>query len=496
MNEGTLGVPRFAVVGRVNKGKSSVIASLIENDAVKISPRPGTTTECVRYDVEVDERVLFSVVDTPGFEDAPRALHWIKQREVTAADRVQRVRDFVSAFGGTDEFVEERRLLQPILDGAAILYVVNGDEPYRKNYETEMEILRYTGQPAMALINRGESGSHIDEWLRALNQYFKLVRLFDAHAVTWEKRRKLLEAFATLEPSWERSIAEALEALRLQQERRHYQVANIIADMLVDALSLYRAAGLPDERALPYEKPRLEREFHDELRAIERKAHQKIATVYLHRLDHWSPEREMELGSHEDLFAKETWDVMGLSPRALLTLTVVTGAAAGGAIDAAVGFASALTGTLIGGLSGLGVGVYELTRRYARASNVIEQAKSIVKPSEHAYRIRVGPHPSLNFPFVLLARALDHFDRLRAWAHAMREPPPARTTESKILDEVDAATRKRLTKTFSTIRKKYRDVPADVRRELREIVHPIVIAHAERVGDSTPAGEADKVDRP
>ena len=62
-------VPTFAVVGRVNKGKSSVIASLIENDRVKISPRPGTTTECVRYDVAVDGQTLFSVIDTPGFGD-------------------------------------------------------------------------------------------------------------------------------------------------------------------------------------------------------------------------------------------------------------------------------------------------------------------------------------------------------------------------------------------------------------------------------------------
>jgi small GTP-binding protein len=480
MTGGNLGMPSFAVVGRVNKGKSSVIASLIENDAVKISPRPGTTTKCVRYDVEVDDRVLFSVIDTPGFEDAPRAFHWIQQQEVTAADRVQRVHDFVRAFEGTDEFVEERRLLQPILDGAAILYVVNGDEPYRENYETEMEVLRYTGRPAMALINRGESGVHLEEWLRALNQYFKLVRVFDAHSVTWENRRKLLEAFATLEPAWELSIGEALYALQAQQERRQYQVANIIADMLVEALSLHLTAGLADERALQYEKPRLERAFHDKLRSIENEAHQKIARVYLHRLDHWSPEADIKLGSHEDLFAKETWDVMGLSPRALLALTVVTGAAAGGAIDAAVGFASALTGTLIGGLSGLGVGVYELTRRYAKASNVVEQAKSIMSPSKNTYRVRVGPHPSLNFPFVLLARSLDHFDRVRAWAHAKREPPPPRPDEPKILDQLDTATKKRLTKTFGKIRKKYRDVPAETQRQLREIVHQVVVDHAAR----------------
>ena len=48
-------------------------------------------------------------------------------------------------------------------------------------------------------------------------------------------------------------------------------------------------------------------------------------------------------------------------------------------IDAAVGFASALTGTVIGGLSGLGVGMYELTRRYGSASNIAEQAMSVLR---------------------------------------------------------------------------------------------------------------------
>ena len=32
--------PRFAVVGRVNKGKSSIVATLAEDDTVRIDPRP------------------------------------------------------------------------------------------------------------------------------------------------------------------------------------------------------------------------------------------------------------------------------------------------------------------------------------------------------------------------------------------------------------------------------------------------------------------------
>ena len=99
--------PAFAVVGRVNKGKSSVIASLIESHDVKISPRPGTTTDCVRYDVDEEGRVLFTVIDTPGFEDAPRVLHWLREREATAADRVDLVRSFVEEFSATGDFVQE-----------------------------------------------------------------------------------------------------------------------------------------------------------------------------------------------------------------------------------------------------------------------------------------------------------------------------------------------------------------------------------------------------
>ena len=82
--------PRFAVVGRVNKGKSSIVATLAEDDSVRIDPRPGTTTEVREYPVSVDGRPLFVLVDTPGFEDAPHALAWLRAREVSAADRPAR----------------------------------------------------------------------------------------------------------------------------------------------------------------------------------------------------------------------------------------------------------------------------------------------------------------------------------------------------------------------------------------------------------------------
>ncbi len=470
-------VPTFAVVGRVNKGKSSVIASLIEDDGVKISPRPGTTTECVQYAVEAENRVLFRVVDTPGFEDAPRALHWIKQREVTAADRADRVRELLDEMKGTGELVQERKLLAPVLEGAAILYVVNGDEPYRRNYETEMEILRYTGQPAMALINRSENGRYVDEWERALNQYFKLVRTFDAHHVAWDDRKRLLEAFIVLEPRWKAHLQSAIELLDAEQERRLLRVASIIAKLLVDMLTLHITVLIPDDTTLELEKKRLESQFHDQLRKREAKAHREIGEVYLHSLSQWSPETEMELEARGDLFAKETWDVMGLSPRALLALTTATGAVAGGTVDAMTGFGSLLTGTVLGGLGGLGVGVYELTRRFASASNLRERAADALRGARDGEWVRVGPHPSTNFPFVLLSRAVNHFDRVRAWSHAKRELPVLEPSTTSVVDELDASSRRKLNKLFSTVRKKYRDAPDDARRQLNQLAYEVLSAH-------------------
>ncbi len=471
-------IPTFAVVGRVNKGKSSVIASLIENDRVKISPRPGTTTECVRYEVAVDDKLLFVVVDTPGFEDAPRALHWMKQRERSAAERAALVQDFVTTFAGTDEFIEECRLLRPILDGACILYVVSGDEPYRPNYEAEMEILRYTGRPAMALINRSSAGRYIDEWRRALDQFFKLVRPFDAHGVTYRERRGLLEVFKMLEPNWRVPLEEALVGLALERKRRRYEVAGIVADLIAESTAFHLMLVLPENQSLDLERARLEAEFHDRLRAMEAEAHRKMAEVYLHRLEGYNPDAAAELENHDDLFAEETWNVMGLSPKTLVALTTLSGAAAGGAIDAAVGGASFMAGAVLGGLSGLGLGVYELNRRFASATHVKDQVESVLNASRGGQRVRVGPHPALNFPFVLLSRGLLHFDRIRAWAHAVEDLPAPPRQPGEALEELGSGERKQLVDLFKQVRKKHRDVPRELRWEIHQHVRKLMDAHA------------------
>ena len=54
----TESVPQFAVVGHPNEGKSSVVATLTENDQVRISEIPGETVAAHAYPVSVDGRDL------------------------------------------------------------------------------------------------------------------------------------------------------------------------------------------------------------------------------------------------------------------------------------------------------------------------------------------------------------------------------------------------------------------------------------------------------
>src|SRR6185295_9047260 len=119
-----MSAPEFVVVGRGNKGKSSIVATLAEEEAVPISEEPGTTQEARAYSVRVDGKVLFTLVATPGFQDAPAALEQIRKLRTDASVSDQEMKAFVDTTRGSREFVEETRLLTPILNGGRILYVV------------------------------------------------------------------------------------------------------------------------------------------------------------------------------------------------------------------------------------------------------------------------------------------------------------------------------------------------------------------------------------
>jgi len=464
-----LDVPKFAVIGRVNKGKSSIVSTLSEDDSIVIDSTPGTTRYCHELPFRIDGRTLMILIDTPGFQQAPRALAWLREHEDSVTNRREVISKFIEMFQNTDDFVDECRLLEPILNGAGILYVVDGAKPFRKNYEAEMEILRWTGQPRMALINKIGEGDFSTEWHPALDQYFSVVRSFNAHSVGFLDRLRLLEAFRELHESWRDSINESIRFLKTEWERRQRNAVNIISNLLIDELTYEKEITIEKNENPKNYKHKIETEFHEYLRKREQKARRAIEHLY-HHLKIETEEGDLDRPIFEqDLFAKSTWSLLGLTVKQLVTVGAIAGATVGGILDASVGGTSFMMGTLLGGAFGAGSILYFSTNRFASIENIIGimQGKKI---------IRIGPHNNPNFPWILLDRALLHYKSIRDLAHSRREKISLLATgnEQRIVRNFGNHTRKELNKIFSRIQKKRSKDVDRFQEELERLLFEII----------------------
>src|SRR5262245_35496454 len=93
-------IPTFALVGQPNEGKTTVMATLAEDDRAAISPVPGTTRIGQRYPVLIDDTEILIFYDTPGFENPEAVLQWFKENR-TLPDPLQ---SFLATFADSGKF--------------------------------------------------------------------------------------------------------------------------------------------------------------------------------------------------------------------------------------------------------------------------------------------------------------------------------------------------------------------------------------------------------
>jgi len=316
-------VPSFAVVGHPNKGKSSIVATLARDDSVTISPDPGTTIHCRRYPMRVDGELLYELIDTPGFQRARKALSWMQENQRGAADRPQIVREFVVDPENRQRFPDECQLLEPIVAGAGVLYVVDGSVPYSEEYDAELEILRWSGQPRLALINPISKREYIEQWRAALGQYFSVVRVFDALMAEFDKQVDLLRTFGQLQEQWQAPLSRAVRSLLAERRDRVGQAARLTAEAVAAMITLKKEIRISsDQRGLEKKKLELEADYHKHLAALEQGCRRSIEQLYRHRRVK-RVESELEAIGGTELFSEESWGLFGLTKTELLTYGIV-----------------------------------------------------------------------------------------------------------------------------------------------------------------------------
>ena len=97
-------------------------------------------------------------------------------------------------------------------------------------------------------------------------------------------------------------------------------------------------------------------------------------------------------------------------------------------------------------------------------------------------RLQIGPTQNINFPYVLMGRALHHYDLLSARTHAQRGRLELRNGQvaPKAIDRIDASQRKSLESCFRRLRKG--DDPARLCEQLATLIAPLLSLEGEERG--------------
>ncbi|MEP2777625.1 MAG: GTPase/DUF3482 domain-containing protein [Luteolibacter sp.] len=418
------GVPEFAVVGRVNMGKSAVIATLLEiddNEVLRVSPTPGETTRAQPHTVVFGRKECVRFIDTPGFSRPVEAMREIRKMHGEGTPGLETLRRFVEEKGG--DFGDEKRLLEPLLDGAGVLYVVDPGRPLRDDFLAEMEILRWTGRPRLALLNCREDGvgEYEEAWRENLGSAFNLVRTFDAHRAKYEQRLLLMKALLEIEERHRGRLEETISLIEMEWDERRNDAAEVVREFLAEALELRVREKIDekDERMPTRRKQKeedLRAKYFERLKKLEKGCFAELLGIYRHHL------LKVESGEESfrdiDLASEEVWRKWGLSRGQLTTLGVVTGAAGGVAIDAATGFFSHGIFTAIGGVGGGAAAFFKGGMLPDLKMNLREGMKFSTGETKE---LEMGPPKNANFPWILLDGVLVRYGRILERAHGRRD---------------------------------------------------------------------------
>ncbi len=402
-------IPEFAVVGHPNEGKSSVLSTLAEDDSVRISPMPGETRECQTFPVRVDGREIIRFTDTPGFQNPQKSLQWMQGYQGDDGDLIA---DFIAAHKDESDFKDDCRLLMPLLRGAGIIFVVDGSRPLRNMDKAEMEILRLTGCPRMAIINcKDTETAWLGRWQSEFRKHFNSIRLFNSCKATYGERIELLESLKGIDQGLQPVLDKVVKAFKEDWKQRNAQVVELLLDLIAEGLGYTRSLPLKTGEDEKQVKQKLHKQYEHFLRRREERCQKEIRALYKHNIFN------LELPSHpilqEDLFAEKTWEFLGLSTSQLVMAGALSGAAIGAGIDVAA--------------AGLSFGVFSTIGGFMGAAGTALKGKDFLSGTRllgvrlDTQQVTVGPVKNIQLLFVLLDRQFLFYSHVVNWAHGRRD---------------------------------------------------------------------------
>jgi len=399
-------IPEFAVLGHPNEGKSSVVSTLTEDDQIRVSQIPGETTISRTYTVEIDGEKIIRFVDTPGFQAPRQTLAWFREY---GGDPEKILDQFIETFHRDPFFADECELMGPVARGGGIIYVVNGSRPVRDDDIAEMEILRLTGRPRMAVINSKQmEKDYTREWKQEFRKHFNSIRVFNSNTADFRERIRMLESLKSIDQEWEESLSTVILAFRGEWKKRNRLACAHITLGLEKSLGFFVSEKLSARGDQVRVREKLNLSFQKGIREIEKEMFAQIKSLFKHNLYDY-PLPDYSLLRH-DLFSNQTWELLGLTRKQLAAVGAVVGGTMGVVVDVAAHGLTFGAFTVLGGLVGAG-SAFMGAKKIAAGKGIIQGGG----------RFQVGPNENPQFLYVLMDRVLIYYAHIINRAHGRRD---------------------------------------------------------------------------
>ncbi len=198
-----------------------------------------------------------------------------------------------------------------------------------------------------------------DEWHKALEHYFKIVRVFNPMKANFPQILELLEAMAELKYEWRGELKEVTKTLKFYRKEKITNSALEITSTIFKALTHTKSINISNGFTSELQKS-LEKEYRDDIKRLEDETYSRIATI-------WNlPNLKREITGSKIMsfepFSEESIQIFGLHKKDLIKNALIAGAVTGSSFDLAVGGHSLFLGSAIGAMIGGGSVLFGFNR--------------------------------------------------------------------------------------------------------------------------------------
>jgi len=115
----------FAIIGKPNNGKSTIISALTFDDRIEIADEIGTTKKSEKYSYKYNGQEVCTYFDTPGFEKANFIWNYIKEQKKSIPSTIQILENFIKEYRDDASHAKDREILDAITKSDFLVFVIN-----------------------------------------------------------------------------------------------------------------------------------------------------------------------------------------------------------------------------------------------------------------------------------------------------------------------------------------------------------------------------------